>query len=95
MAGIQLTQSTASKMRYATYLVCFKLLLLLTLPQIKAFYFSRFINKDIAFLHVASKTLIQADLILNLPGKEQVRGVVISALFETQLNKSIISVFKV
>jgi len=36
-------------------------------------YFSGFKNKDVAFLHQASKTLIEADLLLNLPCKEQVK----------------------
>lgn len=36
-------------------------------------YFSGHGNKDIAFLHKASKTLITADLLFNLPAKEQVR----------------------
>ncbi|KNZ50293.1 hypothetical protein VP01_44g1 [Puccinia sorghi] len=40
--------------------------------EIKAEYFDGFINKDIAFLHVPSKTLIQADLLFNLPANEQV-----------------------
>ena len=31
--------------------------------EIKARFFSGFVNKDIAFLHVPSKTLIQADLV--------------------------------
>lgn len=35
-------------------------------------YFSGFRNKDVAFLHVASKSLIQADLLFNLPATEQV-----------------------
>ncbi|KAJ3762320.1 hypothetical protein EV360DRAFT_79396 [Lentinula raphanica] len=39
--------------------------------EIKACYFSGFANKDVAFLHVASKTLIVADLLFNLPGTEQ------------------------
>ena len=39
--------------------------------EIKAEYFDGFINKDIAFLHVPSKTLIQADLLFNLPAHEQ------------------------
>jgi hypothetical protein len=34
-------------------------------------YFSGFKNKDVAFFHSASKSLIQADLLFNLPGKEQ------------------------
>jgi len=34
-------------------------------------YFSGFGNKDVAFLHSASKTLIQADLLFNLPATEQ------------------------
>ncbi|KAI0075942.1 hypothetical protein K474DRAFT_1663574 [Panus rudis PR-1116 ss-1] len=34
-------------------------------------YFSGFKNKDVAFFHPASKTLIEADLLLNLPCKEQ------------------------
>ncbi|OBZ77223.1 hypothetical protein A0H81_02597 [Grifola frondosa] len=34
--------------------------------------FSGHQNKDIAFYHVASKTVIAADLLMNLPGKEQV-----------------------
>jgi len=39
--------------------------------EIKACYFSGFANQDVAFLHVASKTLIEADLLFNLPAKEQ------------------------
>ncbi|PPQ87570.1 hypothetical protein CVT25_005826 [Psilocybe cyanescens] len=34
-------------------------------------YFSGFKNKDVAFLHKPSKSLIEADLLMNLPGKEQ------------------------
>ncbi|KAK7683457.1 hypothetical protein QCA50_013290 [Cerrena zonata] len=34
-------------------------------------YFSGFRNKDVAFFHPASKTLIEADLLLNLPPTEQ------------------------
>ncbi|PSR84033.1 hypothetical protein PHLCEN_2v5545 [Hermanssonia centrifuga] len=34
-------------------------------------YFSGFQNKDVAFFHRASKTLIEADLLLNLPPTEQ------------------------
>ncbi|TFK41494.1 hypothetical protein BDQ12DRAFT_678086 [Crucibulum laeve] len=39
--------------------------------EIKACYFSGFKSKDVAWFHVASKTLIQADLLFNLPGTEQ------------------------
>ncbi|KAF8636334.1 hypothetical protein AX16_010990 [Volvariella volvacea WC 439] len=39
--------------------------------EIKYCFFSGFKNKDTAFLHVPSKTLIQADLLFNLPAKEQ------------------------
>jgi len=39
--------------------------------DIKHRYFSGFRNKDVAFLHVASKSLIEADLLLNLPATEQ------------------------
>ncbi|PBK80535.1 hypothetical protein ARMGADRAFT_1056159 [Armillaria gallica] len=39
--------------------------------EIKHCYFSGFINKDVAFLHEPSKSMIQADLLLNLPGTEQ------------------------
>lgn len=34
-------------------------------------FFSGFVNKDVAFFHTASKTLIQADLLFNLPCTEQ------------------------
>jgi len=34
-------------------------------------YFSGFRNKDVAFLHKPSKSLIEADLLFNLPCKEQ------------------------
>ncbi|KII91274.1 hypothetical protein PLICRDRAFT_173152 [Plicaturopsis crispa FD-325 SS-3] len=34
-------------------------------------YFSGYKNKDVAFFHPASKTLIEADLLFNLPCKEQ------------------------
>jgi len=40
-------------------------------PEIQACYFSGYKNQDVAFLHTPSKTLIEADLLLNLPGKEQ------------------------
>jgi len=39
--------------------------------DIKACYFSGFQNKDVAFFHPASKSLIEADLLLNLPPTEQ------------------------
>ncbi|KAF8237359.1 hypothetical protein L208DRAFT_1356278 [Tricholoma matsutake] len=39
--------------------------------EIKACFFSGFKNKDIAFFHRESKVMIQADLLFNLPGKEQ------------------------
>ncbi|KAF8886131.1 hypothetical protein BD779DRAFT_1673311 [Infundibulicybe gibba] len=39
--------------------------------EIKACYFSGFSSKDVAWFHVATKTLIQADLLFNLPGYEQ------------------------
>ena len=34
-------------------------------------YFSGFQKKDVAFLHVPSRTLIEADLLFNLPSREQ------------------------
>ncbi|KZT50589.1 hypothetical protein CALCODRAFT_488587 [Calocera cornea HHB12733] len=40
-------------------------------PELTACYFSGFANKDVAFHHPASKSLIVADLLFNLPGKEQ------------------------
>ncbi|KAJ7598648.1 hypothetical protein C8J56DRAFT_814806 [Mycena floridula] len=39
--------------------------------EIKSCYFSGFMNKDVAWYHVASKSLIVADLVFNLPGTEQ------------------------
>ncbi|KAJ7698673.1 hypothetical protein B0H17DRAFT_1328552 [Mycena rosella] len=39
--------------------------------DIQACYFPGFKNKDVAFLHHASSTLIEADLVVNLPGTEQ------------------------
>ncbi|THH30563.1 hypothetical protein EUX98_g3624 [Antrodiella citrinella] len=39
--------------------------------EIKAIYFSGFSKKDVAWFHVASKTLLVADLIFNLPATEQ------------------------
>ncbi|KAF8886151.1 hypothetical protein BD779DRAFT_1662749 [Infundibulicybe gibba] len=39
--------------------------------DIKALFFSWFKNQDVAFLHLASKTLIQADLLFNPPPTEQ------------------------
>jgi len=39
--------------------------------EIVGHYFSGFENKDVAFLHIASKTLIEADLLFNLPAREQ------------------------
>jgi len=40
-------------------------------PEIQAHYFAAHPNQDVAFLHGPSKTLIEADLLFNLPGKEQ------------------------
>ena len=37
-------------------------------------YFSGFQKKDVAFLHVSYRTLIEADLLFNLPATEQVCG---------------------
>jgi len=42
-----------------------------TRASISFSYFSGYKNKDVAFLHSASKTLVQADLLFNLPAKEQ------------------------
>ncbi|KAJ7484534.1 hypothetical protein FB451DRAFT_1555033 [Mycena latifolia] len=39
--------------------------------EIYACYFSGFANKDVAWFHAASKTLVVADLLFNLPGTEQ------------------------
>lgn len=39
--------------------------------DVKHCYFSGFKNKDVAFFHEESKSLIEADLLLNLPCKEQ------------------------
>jgi len=43
-------------------------------------YFSGFRNKDVAFLHKPSKSLIEADLLLNLPANEQVCTFFVSLL---------------
>lgn len=39
--------------------------------EIKACYFSGFLNQDVAFNHIASRSLIEADLLFNLPANEQ------------------------
>ncbi|THH01291.1 hypothetical protein EW026_g1387 [Hermanssonia centrifuga] len=39
--------------------------------DIQSCYFSGFSKKDVAWLHIPSKTLIVADLLFNLPAKEQ------------------------
>ncbi|KZS97447.1 hypothetical protein SISNIDRAFT_450259 [Sistotremastrum niveocremeum HHB9708] len=39
--------------------------------EIKACYFPGHANHDTAFFHVESRTLLEADLLLNLPAKEQ------------------------
>ncbi|PWN51553.1 hypothetical protein IE53DRAFT_367963 [Violaceomyces palustris] len=39
--------------------------------EIQSRYFATFTNKDVAFNHVASKTLITADLLFNMPANEQ------------------------
>jgi len=39
--------------------------------DIQSCFFSGFKNQDVAFFHLKSKTLIQADLLFNLPGNEQ------------------------
>lgn len=41
--------------------------------EIQAHYFPTFSNKDMAFLHKESKSLIITDLLFNLPAFEQVR----------------------
>lgn len=35
-------------------------------------FFSGFKNKDVAFFHPESKVMVEADLLFNLPGNEQV-----------------------
>lgn len=42
--------------------------------EIQARYFPTFANKDVAFHHIASRTAIVADLLFNLPAKEQYLG---------------------
>jgi len=39
--------------------------------EVRALFFSGFKNKDIALLHIPTRTLIQADLIFNLPSHQQ------------------------
>lgn len=39
--------------------------------EIEARYFPTFANKDVTFFHKASRTLLTADLLFNLPAKEQ------------------------
>ncbi|KAJ7154726.1 hypothetical protein C8R46DRAFT_442630 [Mycena filopes] len=39
--------------------------------EISSCYFSGFNNKDVAFFHIPSKTLVVADLLFNLPATEQ------------------------
>jgi hypothetical protein len=46
--------------------------LFLLLMRVPFSFFSGFKNKDVAFFHPESKTLIEADLLFNLPAKEQV-----------------------
>ncbi|KAG8863991.1 hypothetical protein FRB96_006864 [Tulasnella sp. 330] len=40
-------------------------------PEIIGHYFSDFQNRDVAFFHAPSRTLIEADLLFNLPPTEQ------------------------
>jgi glyoxylase-like metal-dependent hydrolase (beta-lactamase superfamily II) len=40
-------------------------------PEIQHIYFTGHSNKDVAFYHADSKTLIEADLLFNLPATEQ------------------------
>lgn len=42
--------------------------------EVKARYFPTFSNKDVAFFHTASRTLVVADLLFNLPANEQYLG---------------------
>lgn len=47
-------------------------------------YFSGFANKDVAFNHIESKSLIVADLIFNLPAREQYsksKGSIVQGIF--------------
>ncbi|KAF7974986.1 hypothetical protein HWV62_10739 [Athelia sp. TMB] len=39
--------------------------------EIDACYFHGIVTKDVAWLHKPSKTLVEADLLVNLPAKEQ------------------------
>ncbi|KIJ30807.1 hypothetical protein M422DRAFT_267638 [Sphaerobolus stellatus SS14] len=39
--------------------------------EVQSCYFSAFAKKDVAFNHIASKSLIEADLLFNLPAREQ------------------------
>jgi hypothetical protein len=40
-------------------------------PSIQHCFFSGFANRDVAFFHPASRTLVEADLLFNLPAREQ------------------------
>jgi hypothetical protein len=40
-------------------------------PAVQHCYFSGFANRDVAFFHPASRTLVEADLLVNLPPREQ------------------------
>lgn len=42
--------------------------------EIRSVFFPGHLKKDVAFLHVESKTLIEADLLFNLPMTESVRS---------------------
>ncbi|KAJ3995916.1 hypothetical protein F5050DRAFT_1808208 [Lentinula boryana] len=57
--------------RIFIFIVLRYLLTLTTEHQIQHCYFSGFANKDVAFFHPDSKSMIQADLLFNLPPTEQ------------------------
>ncbi|TIB39473.1 hypothetical protein E3P86_01115 [Wallemia ichthyophaga] len=40
-------------------------------PEMQAVWFDKYINRDLAFFHQPTKTLVQADLLMNLPANEQ------------------------
>lgn len=52
-------------------------------------YFSGYNNKDVAFFHKESKTLLEADLLFNLPPYEQVEAIIIQTVLSSYSHASI------
>lgn len=65
-----------------------------TNPYPRLSFFSGFVTKEVAFFHKDSKSLIEADLLFNLPPKEQVRSLVLPVVSWEFTTKSVLEIPK-